>query len=152
MILKMLGSDTRQIIELDDRWLLPLGGQVVRRSYVSFIALILELEGNGRDYVVRADGETKARSPSGKEHHVLAEQWKEEAPELISGFKGKVVERGFAYKNGRLELSFEDGSVLEVLSDLDYESWMLSGTGDLRVIGCPGGELAIWRAETEDAP
>lgn len=140
----MRNAPTRQIVELSDRWLLPIDGQVVARSY-TFPGLILDLEGNGRSYSIRINGDSVLRG-SEAEHRVAAEKWSDTAPDLIDLFEGKTVRQAFARKDGRLLLIFEDETELEVLSDSKYESWELSGTGDLRVIGCPGGELAIWKA------
>lgn len=137
---------TRQIIELDERWLLPLGGQIVARSY-AYPGLIFDLEGEGRSYALRMNGDAAFRSKEGSERFIPEERWEEDAPDLIRLFDGKTVEQAFAYKVGMLRIDFEDGDTLEVYPDADYESWELSGTGDLRVIGLPGGKLAIWRAE-----
>lgn len=142
----MLSSGTLQIIELKDRWLLPLQGQVVVCSY-AYPGLIFDLEGDNRSYGLRMNGNATFQDVEGRKQHVAEERWQEDSPELISGFEGKIIEQGFAYKDGRLELEFKDGSVLEIYPDPKYESWELAGTGDLRMIGLPGGELAIWRAE-----
>ena len=140
----MQNAPERQIIELGDRWLLPLDGQIVTRSY-AFPGLILDLNGKGRSYGIRINGDSAVRKRD-TEHRISAEQWSDSAPDLIDCFKGKTIQQAFAFKDGRLLLSFEDDTELVVLSDSTYESWELSGTGDLRVIGCPGGELAIWKA------
>jgi Family of unknown function (DUF6188) len=52
-----------------------------------------------------------------------------------------------AFKDGRLDLRFEDGSQVHVPIHPEFEAWGISGTGDaagLRVVSMPGGELAIW--------
>jgi hypothetical protein len=140
----MQNTPSQQIIELSDSWLLPLDGQVVTCSY-AFPGLILDLSGHGRSYSIRINGDAIFQELDAK-HRVDADKWSNTAPDLINVFRGKTVWQGYACKDGRLLLRFEDDTELEVLSDPKYESWELSGTGDLRVIGCPGGELAIWKA------
>jgi hypothetical protein len=90
-------------------------------------------------------GDAVFQAADGAMHRITAENWVEEKPELVARFRGKVVKEGIAHKDGRLEISFEYGSRLEILPDRKYESWEISGTGDLRVIGLPGGALSIWK-------
>lgn len=57
-----------------------------------------------------------------------------------------------------LTMKFSDGSVLVAGPDDDYESWSYTGpeSTPTRVIGMPGGELAIWlpneEAQRNDPP
>jgi len=49
--------------------------------------------------------------------------------------------------NATLRLGFDNGAVLVVPPDSDYEAWQIIGPGTTMVICVPGnsGELAIWR-------
>jgi len=48
-----------------------------------------------------------------------------------------------AFKNGELEVLFEDNSILRVAFDREYEAWEWVGAGQ-RVVCMPGGKLAVW--------
>jgi hypothetical protein len=53
-----------------------------------------------------------------------------------------------AFKGGRLDVKFDDGTRLQVPMDLEFEAWEISGTGavaGLKIVSMPGGELAVWR-------
>lgn len=141
----MAYPNTAQTIELEEAWLLPLQGQIVDRSY-TYPGLIFDLIGERRSYHVRMYGDAVFQAADEEVHSIPAEKWAEEKPELVTCFRGRVVNECLAHKDGRLEISFEDGSRLEILPDQEYESWEISGTGDLHVVGLPGGELAIWKA------
>jgi Family of unknown function (DUF6188) len=54
------------------------------------------------------------------------------------------VREGLAYTDGRLELTFSDGSTIGVPGTQDCEPWELSGPDGLKVVSVPGGELSIW--------
>ncbi|GIV57630.1 MAG: hypothetical protein KatS3mg042_0543 [Rhodothermaceae bacterium] len=145
--------DIPQMIELNDRWLLPLDGQTVARSYV-YPGLTFDLEGEKSSYKLRMHGDTLFRDAVERERFIRAERWEEDAPDLIPYFEGKTIEQAFAYKNGHLEIHFEDGSTLEVLPNTQYESWELvemeTRRNKLLVIGLPGGDLAIWLARPDE--
>lgn len=61
----------------------------------------------------------------------------------------QTVTEAVAFKAGRLELTFSDGSVVKVPVRQDYEPWELVGPGGVRVVSLPGGDLAVWRAEND---
>lgn len=138
-----------QAIALDDRWLLPLQGQVVIQSY-AFPGLIFNLEGAGRSYELRMHGNAQFTPPAGPPVWIAAETWSEAHSELIDTFEGVVVDQALAYEKGPLELTFTDQSMLSIFPDPKYESWELVGKGDLRVVGCPEGEVAVWHARSGD--
>ncbi len=62
----------------------------------------------------------------------------------------KVVHRALAYRDGRLEVRFRDGTHIWVPSHPEYEPWRVEGPAGLLVVSVPGAELAIWapRGET----
>ena len=136
------------MLELEEAWLLPLQGQTVDRCY-TYPGLILDLEGEGRSYHLRLHGDAVFQAADGEVHRVAAERWAKDKPELVAPFRGKVVDQGLAYKDGRLELHFEDGSMLEILADKEYEAWEMRGTGDLLIVSAPEGKLVIWSEEGE---
>ena len=60
------------------------------------------------------------------------------------------VESAVAFKDGRLEIGFDDGRVLRVPAGETYEAWTLVGPAGLYIVSVPGGELAIWEPKRED--
>jgi hypothetical protein len=59
------------------------------------------------------------------------------------------MRRTDAFKDGRLEIEFADGSVLRVPASEDLETWEISGPRGIRLVSLPGNELAVWRAAAE---
>lgn len=54
------------------------------------------------------------------------------------------VREATAFDDGRLALSFRDGSSLRVPGGVQYEAWQLSGPAGLLMVSIPDGDLAIW--------
>jgi frataxin-like iron-binding protein CyaY len=54
------------------------------------------------------------------------------------------IQSAVAYKNGILELTFNDKSMVIVKEDPHYEAWELAGSGSIKLFSLPGGELAVW--------
>jgi hypothetical protein len=48
-----------------------------------------------------------------------------------------------AFRNGQLEIRFDDGSALIAESDSDYENWEINGPDALNVVAQPGGGVSI---------
>ena len=59
----------------------------------------------------------------------------------------RTMRQAVAFKTGSLELVFDDGLMLRVGEDEDYEAWNLVGPDALRFVSTPGGGLAIWRVK-----
>ena len=59
-----------------------------------------------------------------------------------------TVIRILAEEDGSLRLETEEGYVLTVSANPDYESWEFVGRDGSLVVCTPGGELAIWDRDT----
>lgn len=59
-----------------------------------------------------------------------------------------TVKRARAAESGRLEIEFEDGRLLVVEPNDDFEAWELSGPRNAIVLCCVGGGLAVWEASS----
>ena len=57
----------------------------------------------------------------------------------------KSVRYATAWKDGRLEIQFEDGTRLAVPIDPEFEAWEMSGPKSTKIVSLPGGNLAIGR-------
>jgi hypothetical protein len=134
-----------QMREHDDRWsLLVLGGDVTQLRIDFALTLIVaaspddgfEARIGGTCTLTMADGVAVELVPEGDPTEL--------APALRLVRLG--VERAEAFKDGHMEIAFEDGSTLAVPADPDYEAWTITGTNGARIVSTPGGELAVWQA------
>ena len=53
-----------------------------------------------------------------------------------------------AFKSGRLEIEFSDGTILKVDSNPQFEAWEAVGNDGMRFVAVPGGELTVWRSDS----
>lgn len=127
-----------------DAWRLPLDGLDVTQCRFDHAFTLLVSSGLDRSYEIRieeafvltAAGGTLTLDPSGAPTAM--------APALR--LSRQTVEQAIAHDDGRLELTFTDGAAIRVPGGTGYEAWTVAGTGGLRFISLPGGELAIWDA------
>ena len=73
----------------------------------------------------------------------------EETLAPIRQLVGLNVVESTADDSGALRMAFEDGSLIQVPADDAYEAWNVSGPRGALVVSMPGGELAIWSAQTD---
>lgn len=64
-------------------------------------------------------------------------------PGLILSLRRKVLERCHVHPDGTLRLRFDDGLVIIIGPDPEYEAWELDHA-KFKIVGAAGGELAIW--------
>lgn len=62
---------------------------------------------------------------------------------------GREVTSSMARDDGTLELTFDDGTVLEVPPHYSYESWRIEGPKDFYAVCLPGGQVATCGAADE---
>lgn len=139
---------TADLVELGDRWLLPMTGRQVTQCCVDY-AVTFRFSEAGGSFDVRI-GEPFVLRKAGDEHHLRPEDDPAGMGPALSLLHQTVTE-AVAFKDGRLELRFSDGSAVKVPVGQDYEPWELVGPGGVRVVSLPGGDLAVWRAE-DDVP
>ena len=133
------------LVESADRWLVPMVGTVTQCRLDYAFSLVIADDSAGsfevrieQPFVVAgSDGEVRL-DPEGDPQQM--------APALR--VLRRTVEQAIAFKDGGLELTFDDGAVLRVAAGEDYEAWNIVGPGGLRLVSMPGGELAIWSPET----
>jgi len=61
----------------------------------------------------------------------------------------KRIELITVLKIGEVTVRFTDGSLLWATSTPEYESWNITGAGDLKIFCLPGGNLAVWLPKTD---
>jgi len=128
------------LVEHQDRWELPLVGRAVTRCLVDY-AFGLQFWSPEADFELRIEGLFSLREPSGEELLMMPEDTSSLGPALR--LFQREVSSARAFKDGRLEVVFSDGSALQVAPDQQYEAWEFAGNGQ-RLVSTPGGELAVW--------
>jgi hypothetical protein len=132
--------------ELPDRWILPATGHIVSRWCVGDTVTIELSNGDhadaeihiARPFELQTAGRFWQRFWRPDTSHLVLRI----APKTQSGLK---VKWAAAYKDGTLEMAFDDGSRLRVPPEAMFEAWEFTGLHGVKVIALPGGELAIWR-------
>jgi hypothetical protein len=133
------------LIPRDEGWLLPVEGQQVTRCCIDSQGVLILCENLIKIAIsepftlVTSSGSRYMLDPaSGTDPGSLAP---------ILQVMRQIIRTGTAFNDGRLELSFRDGSWIGVPDGKDVEAWTLAGPGGidgLRIASIPGGELAIW--------
>jgi hypothetical protein len=132
-----------ELIPRDGGWVLPVAGQRVTRVCIDNEAVrllchnMLEISIAEPFVLLTPDSRRYVLDPAGAAMSL--------APFL--GVMRQVVRAGTAFKDGRLELGFGDGSRINVPPGSHFEAWTLAGPGGpdgLKVVSVPGGDLAIW--------
>jgi hypothetical protein len=137
------------LIEQSDRWILPVSGQRVSRCCVGY-AVTLMCD-NGLD--IDIEGAFAYRMTDGREH-LLDPQGPALDLAPVLSTRSLIIREGTAFKDGRLQILFENGSQISVPADPSYEPWTiatLGGINGLKVVSIPGGDLAIWPALADPA-
>jgi hypothetical protein len=132
-------SSDRELIELDDRWLLPYRGLTVTRICVDY-ALTLCL---GADVQVAIESTALVSKSHATAPPITLEPQHQDVSSALILFGTKVVSR-VAFKNGTLRLVLGSNQ-LSVRPHPDFEAWQATGPGTLRVVCMPGGQLAVWQ-------
>jgi len=141
----------REFSEMADRWLVPMAGLAVTQCQLDFaFSLIVAVDGND-SYYVTIEEPFSIRAPGCTDEVTLAP---EQAPVQLApalAVLRQSVEHAFAFKDGRLELAFADGSMLHAPAGEKYEPWNIVGPAGLRIVSLPNGGLAIWSPESHGA-
>jgi hypothetical protein len=128
------------LVEASDRWMLPLEDTSVNQCCIDY-AVTLRCE-NGVE--VRIEAPFIFRTPDGVEQLLVPEGDPVRLAPVL-GLSRLVVVEAMAFKDGHLELAFNDGSNISVAATEDLEPWEVAGPGGLRVVSVPGGEVAVWQ-------
>ncbi|HEY4238182.1 MAG TPA: DUF6188 family protein [Kofleriaceae bacterium] len=129
-------------IDRGDYWEIPFEGNVVVQCIVDY-ALTLSIGKElssfaltiGRAFQLTLDGQTREYLPTA--HATLGP--------ALTLFRRQIASCK-AFKDGTLVVVFTDDDTLRVPADDNYEAWEISSNpSGLRVIGLPGGDLAIWQ-------
>ncbi|MEY2430378.1 MAG: hypothetical protein QOC92_103 [Acidimicrobiaceae bacterium] len=140
-----------ELVEATDCWLVPMVGRTVTQCRLDY-AFSLVVAGDVDDsYYVTIEQPFTLRMPGGGGEMVFEPEGDPVRMAPALRVLRQDVERVVAFKDGRLELTFADGSILRVPVGEDYEPWNIVGPAGFRIVSLPGGELAIWSPESDDA-
>jgi hypothetical protein len=123
-----------------NRWRLPIAGEPVTWCCVDYAFSF----GTQNKISIRIEQPFVYTSVDGVEHLIVPEADPVQVAPVLAIARLSIND-GFAYADGRLELTFNDGSVIGVPATQDYEPWELTGPGGLKMVSVPGGELSVWR-------
>jgi hypothetical protein len=127
------------LTERYDRWILPFRGLTVTQIQVDF-AFGLSFDDVGAVRIssmailkwVRVDGEAVELDPE-----------RQDVAAALPLFNTEVLS-AVAFKSGALRIVFDNGRLLKVDPDPQYEAWTANGPGGMLVVSLPGGDLAVW--------
>lgn len=137
------------LIEEEDRWLVPMAGWTVTQCRIDYAFSILVADDPGVSYEVRIG---QPFMLAGEDDETILDP--EGNPVLMAPalrVLRQVIKRATAFKDGRLELKFGDGTTLRVPVCESYEPWKIVSSPGLLIVSLPGGELAIWKPEDGSA-
>lgn len=138
-----------RLIEAADRWLVPIAGTVTQ-CRMDFAFSLVVADDRAESFEVRIEQPfVVARDDT--ETLLNPEADPVEMAEALRMLRSEV-RQVIAFKDGRLELTFDDGAVLRVSVNEDYEAWSIVGPRGMRIVSMPGGELAVWSPETTKEP
>lgn len=136
-------NSSNQIVECVDHWILPLEERQVTRCIVDYAFSIEFLIAEDELVSIRIGSAFSLENKSSREFFDP-----EQAPTAMGAALAllhKNVQHAIAWKDGRLEISFMDGTLLTVPFNSEFEAWEVSGPKSIKIISLPGGNLAIWR-------
>ncbi len=139
-------SEDYKLIEHDDYWVLPLEGKPVCRFLVNSQLTIEFLEPESERTIVVIEGDFRLEI-DGKEYALSAQAPTALGPVFV--LYRATVESALAFKDGRLEVKFQEGAKISATPHPDFESWNVVGVRWLRVVCLPSGKLAVWKPDPE---
>lgn len=129
-------------LERSDHWIIPLAGEVVvqcRYDY-AFTLIVGQVD---PPYIIRISDRFELFAPDGS---VCSFEPVTDHRQMGGTLRllRKVITRAIARKDGRLEIDFDDGSLLRLSPSSGYEPWELHGPNDLIIVANTDGELVVW--------
>lgn len=131
------------LLERSDHWVLPLSGETVIQCCYDY-AFTLVVGKSEPSLEIRIEKPFTLSGPDGIAD-VDPEADPREMASTLRLLRGMVT-RAIAHKDGRLEIDFDDGTLVRVPSSSDYEAWTLTGTKTgVMMVSIGGGDLAVWQ-------
>ncbi|BAW05977.1 DUF6188 family protein [Nocardia seriolae] len=121
---------------------LPIAGSALA---VSTASTVYQLALAAGPYDINIEGELAVHSPTGARLHRIPGE--PHTDDLVAALTGVIVAATVA-DNGELRIDLASGHRLVVEPDPYFEAWNVTAPGRYLVVCMPGGELAVWSAET----
>lgn len=131
------------IVEAEDRWLLPVTGMAVDQCCFDF-AVVLRLGSGESMWEIRISEPFVIKAGDGTVHDVVPEALSH--AEAAIALLRLVVEDAAAHKDGSLVLHLSGGTTVHVPPHARYEAWGAAGPDGMKAFGLPGGDVAVWKS------
>lgn len=140
----------RVIQKVNGGWLLPIGDTIVDRCAIDY-AFALEFHVGTETLVLRIESDFTL-NVGGQECRFAASEPRGLGPAIA--LFGQSVSSAYASEDGSLVVMFEDGRILMVPSNLEFEAWEFFSSDGMRLVCGPGGTVSVWQtkldSETQD--
>lgn len=136
-----------RLSETDGHWQLPLESCAVTQCCVDY-GVTLRLDHPAGPFELRIEQVLEFVGADGAALSMNPEEDPTGLGPLLASTRTTVT-AATAFPDGRLEMSFADGSRLSVSPSSDYEAWELAGPLGLRMVSTPGGDLTVWQGNSD---
>lgn len=127
-------------VKHSDRWVVSVKGATVSRcSFDWAVTWVVTTESGDVEIRIEQPFMFGDRDPI----RLVPEHDPVQLAPVLSTVRDSVV-RIEAFTDGRLELEFGGGAIATVVPSEEFESWTLTGPGDLKLIAIPGGGVVTW--------
>lgn len=123
----------------NDGWELPVADAGVRVQ-VDYALTLLTTDG----FAFRIERPLILTDSHGREHRLVPDGDPRRLAPALALARTTLISAN-AFDDGRLELSFDDASKIQVSCGEDFEPWEAYGPEGLKLVAVPGGELSVWR-------
>jgi Family of unknown function (DUF6188) len=134
--------------EINGRWQLPLGSCAVTQCCVDY-GVTLRLDQPAGHFELRIEQALDFVAADGAASSLDPEEDPTGLAPLLACTRTTATAKT-AFQDGRLEMSFADGSRISVSASDDYEAWELAGPSGLRMVSTPGRHVTIWHGDPEN--
>jgi hypothetical protein len=142
VVAQVMEAGVFEMRELGDRWSLTVGSAEGTRLCFDW-AVNLTVADAQQEVDVRLEGTTYVVDPAGNSVRVVPEGDLVTLSPMLTVLRRRLI-RLDAFKEGRLELEFARGLLLQVAASEHFEPWQITGQSGLLIVSTPGAGLAVW--------
>lgn len=128
--------------ERSDHWRVAQGGVEIIRLAVDYAVTFIMKSDSGA-IEIRIGAPFLLTDPNGNEQLLVPEGDPTQLGPVLS-LLHRSADYVAAFKDGHLEVLFDDGTRVSIPPEEGLEAWELSGPMGLRLVSIPGGEVAVW--------
>ena len=131
-----------KLIELDDRWIFPIENLTVTQLRIDYSLVISLWVSQELFFNVAIEAPFQFINHNKETIKVTPET--SEGVCSILDILDATVQSAIAFKNGALELVFQNGCRIIAKPDYMYEAWNIAGPAGLLFVCKPSGEVESW--------